>query len=109
MSLLSANRGSSPYDAHMLSPYRRGERWGENLAAQPVADVIVECRRPVETERLFDADRQARSEALLTTAVLRLNQAQSRREWSHVFPETSSRRIWSMNAVISDMASSTLW
>jgi len=38
------------------------------LAAQPVADAILECRGQIETEQLVDAARQARSEGLLTTA-----------------------------------------
>lgn len=39
----------------------------EGLAAQPVADAILECRGHIETERLLDATKQARSEGLLTT------------------------------------------
>lgn len=40
----------------------------EGLAAQPVADAILECRGRIETERLLDAAKQARGEGLLTTA-----------------------------------------
>jgi len=40
----------------------------EGLAAQPVADAILECRGRIETERLLDAAKQARAEGLLTTA-----------------------------------------
>lgn len=40
----------------------------EGLAAQPVADAILECRGRIEGERLVDAAKQARSEGLLTTA-----------------------------------------
>lgn len=40
----------------------------EGLAAQPVADAILECLGRIETERLLDAAKQARSEGLLTTA-----------------------------------------
>lgn len=40
----------------------------EGLAAQPVADAILECRGRIERERLQDAARQARGEGLLTTA-----------------------------------------
>lgn len=39
----------------------------EGLAAQPVADAILECRGRVEKERLMGAAKQARSEGLLTT------------------------------------------
>lgn len=39
----------------------------EGLAAQPVADAILECRGRIETERLMDAAKQARGEGLLTT------------------------------------------
>ncbi|WP_028709061.1 hypothetical protein [Propionicicella superfundia] len=38
------------------------------LAAQPVAEAILECRGRIERERLQDAAKQARSEGLLTTA-----------------------------------------
>ena len=38
------------------------------LAAQPVADAILECRGRIETERLLDAAKQARAEGLLATA-----------------------------------------
>lgn len=38
------------------------------LAAQPVADAILECRGPIETERLLEAAKQARADGLLTTA-----------------------------------------
>ncbi|WIY83886.1 type IV toxin-antitoxin system AbiEi family antitoxin domain-containing protein [Propionimicrobium sp. PCR01-08-3] len=40
----------------------------EGLAAQPVADAILECRGRIETERLLEAAKQARSEGLLTTS-----------------------------------------
>lgn len=40
----------------------------EGLAAQPVADAILECRGRIETERLLDAAKQARGEGLLTTS-----------------------------------------
>lgn len=40
----------------------------EGLAAQPVADAILECRGRIERERLMDAGKQARGEGLLTTA-----------------------------------------
>lgn len=40
----------------------------EGLAAQRVADAIVECRGRIERERLQDAAKQARGEGLLTTA-----------------------------------------
>ncbi|SJM67524.1 hypothetical protein FM112_12665 [Gulosibacter sp. 10] len=40
----------------------------EGLAAQPVADAILECRGRIEMERLVDAAKQARSEGLLTTS-----------------------------------------
>lgn len=39
----------------------------EGLAAQPVADAILECRSRIETERLLNAAEQARGEGLLTT------------------------------------------
>ncbi|QDQ98331.1 type IV toxin-antitoxin system AbiEi family antitoxin domain-containing protein [Tomitella fengzijianii] len=39
----------------------------EGLAAQPVADAILECRGRIETRRLLDAVAQARSKGLLTT------------------------------------------
>jgi len=39
----------------------------EGLAAQPVAEAILECRGRIETERLVDAAKQARQEGLLTT------------------------------------------
>lgn len=42
----------------------------EGLAAQPVADAIVECRGRIERERLRDAAKRARSEGLLTTVEL---------------------------------------
>ena len=41
---------------------------GQGLAAQQVADAILECRGRIETERLLDAARQARADGLLTTA-----------------------------------------
>jgi predicted transcriptional regulator of viral defense system len=40
----------------------------EGLAAQQVADAILECRGRIETERLLDAAKQARADGLLTTA-----------------------------------------
>lgn len=40
----------------------------EGLAAQPVADALLQCRGRIPTERLLDATKQARSEGLLTTA-----------------------------------------
>ncbi|NKE09075.1 MULTISPECIES: hypothetical protein [Kocuria] len=40
----------------------------EGLAAQPVADAILECRGRIETERLLDAAKQAHSQGLLTSA-----------------------------------------
>lgn len=40
----------------------------EGLAAQSVADAILECRGRVEDSRLLDAAKQARHEGLLTTA-----------------------------------------
>lgn len=39
----------------------------DGLAAQPVADAILECRGRIETDRLLDAAKQARREGLLTT------------------------------------------
>lgn len=39
----------------------------EGLAAQPVADALLECRGRIPTERLLDATKQARAEGLLTT------------------------------------------
>lgn len=39
----------------------------EGLAAQPVADAILECRGRIETTRLMEAAKQARGEGLLTT------------------------------------------
>ena len=39
----------------------------EGLAAQSVADALLECRGRIETERLLDATKQARAEGLLTT------------------------------------------
>ncbi len=39
----------------------------EGLAAQPVAEAILECRGRIETGRLLDAAKQARAEGLLTT------------------------------------------
>ncbi len=44
----------------------------EGLAAQPVADAILECRGLIETERLLEAAKQARREGLLTTAEAQL-------------------------------------
>ena len=38
------------------------------LAAQPVADAILECRGRIETTRLLGAAKQARAKGLLTTA-----------------------------------------
>jgi predicted transcriptional regulator of viral defense system len=40
----------------------------EGLAAQPVADAILECRGRIETDRLREAAKRARAEGLLTTA-----------------------------------------
>lgn len=40
----------------------------EGLAAQPVADAIVECRGRVDTTRLVEAAERAREEGLLTTS-----------------------------------------
>ncbi|WP_343318256.1 type IV toxin-antitoxin system AbiEi family antitoxin domain-containing protein [Arthrobacter sp. TMP15] len=40
----------------------------EGLAAQRVADALLECRGRVETERLVNATKEARAEGLLTTA-----------------------------------------
>lgn len=40
----------------------------EGLEAQPVGHAILECRGRIETERLLEAAKQARSEGLLTTA-----------------------------------------
>ena len=40
----------------------------EGLAAQPVADAILECRGRIENTRLLGAAKQARSQGLLTTA-----------------------------------------
>lgn len=40
----------------------------EGLAAQPVADAILECRGRIETGRLLEATKKARAEGLLTTA-----------------------------------------
>lgn len=39
----------------------------EGLAAQPVAEAILECRGRIETERLRDAAKEARKQGLLTT------------------------------------------
>ncbi|WP_291382811.1 type IV toxin-antitoxin system AbiEi family antitoxin domain-containing protein [Demequina sp.] len=39
----------------------------EGLAAQPVADAILECRGRIESTRLLEAAKQARAEGLLTT------------------------------------------
>ncbi|GAB11757.1 hypothetical protein GOARA_088_00200 [Gordonia araii NBRC 100433] len=39
----------------------------DGLAAQPVADAILESRGRIETRRLLDAAKQARAEGLLTT------------------------------------------
>ncbi len=39
----------------------------DGLAAQPVADAILECRGRIETARLVDAAGQARGDGLLTT------------------------------------------
>lgn len=38
----------------------------QGLAAQPIADAILECRGRIETGRLMDAARQARRDGLLT-------------------------------------------
>lgn len=40
----------------------------EGLAAQPVADAILECRGRIENGRLLEATRAARRDGLLTTA-----------------------------------------
>lgn len=40
----------------------------EGLAAQPVADAILECRGHIERDRLLEAAKQARGEGLLSTA-----------------------------------------
>lgn len=40
----------------------------EGLEAQPIGDAILECRGRIETERLLEAAKRARSEGLLTTA-----------------------------------------
>lgn len=40
----------------------------EGLAAQPVADALLECRGRIETEDLVTAAKQARTEGLLTAA-----------------------------------------
>lgn len=40
----------------------------EGLAAQTVADALLECRGRIENERLLGAAKQARAEGLLTTA-----------------------------------------
>ena len=40
----------------------------EGLAAQPVANAILECRGRIERDRLLDAAKQARREGLLSTA-----------------------------------------
>lgn len=40
----------------------------EGLAAQPVADAILECRGRIENTRLLTAAKQARAEGLMTTA-----------------------------------------
>ena len=42
----------------------------EGLESQPVADALLECRGRIETERLLEAAKQARSEGLLTTKEL---------------------------------------
>ncbi len=42
----------------------------EGLAAQPVADALLECQERIENERLLDAAKQARSAGLLTTTEL---------------------------------------
>jgi predicted transcriptional regulator of viral defense system len=39
----------------------------EGLAAQPVADAILECRGRIESTRLLQAAKQARADGLLTT------------------------------------------
>ena len=40
----------------------------EGLAAQPVADAILECRGRIETARLLEAAQRARTEGLPTTS-----------------------------------------
>lgn len=39
----------------------------EGIAAQPIANALLECRGRMETERLLDAAKQARADGLLTT------------------------------------------
>jgi hypothetical protein len=39
----------------------------QGLAAQPVADAILDCRGRIERARLLEAAKQARSEGLLNT------------------------------------------
>ena len=51
----------------------------QGIAAQPVADALVECRGRIETERLLEAARQARAAGLLTTG-----------EWDRVRKELRS-------------------
>lgn len=52
-----------------LTKVRDGVRttFYEGLAAQPVADALLECRGRIPTERLLGATKQARAEGLLTT------------------------------------------
>lgn len=40
----------------------------EGLESQPVADALLECHGRIETERLLEAAKQARSEGLITAA-----------------------------------------
>lgn len=40
----------------------------EGLESQPVTDALLECRGRIETERLLEAAKQARSEGLIATA-----------------------------------------
>lgn len=54
----------------------------EGLAAQSVADAILECRGRIETERLTAAATQARREGLLTT-----------KEWERVKRGLGSTRV----------------
>ncbi len=51
----------------------------EGLAAQPVADAILECRGRIESARLLAAAKRARAEGLLTTAEWKLVQKGLRR------------------------------
>lgn len=46
----------------------------EGLPSQPVAEALLECRGRIETERLLEAAKQARSSGLLTTSQWRIVQ-----------------------------------